>query len=106
MPDADMVSVTKVPNLIIELNNGSIDALVLEETIGESYIDQNPDLTFADIKLKSSEDEAYAIAMPKNSGEFKTEVDKIINKMVDDGTIEKNVQEARELVKTASNSEE
>lgn len=105
IPDADMVSVTKVPNLVIELNKGSIDALVLEETIGESYIEQNPDLSFANIDLKSSKDEAYAIAMPKNSGEFKTEVDKIIKKLIDDGTIEKNVQEAKALAKTAAEKE-
>lgn len=97
LPDAQMVSVAKVPNLIIELNQGSIDALVVEETVGASYISQNPDLQFADIDLKSSKDEAYSIALPKDSGTLKTEIDKIIKKLNDSGKIEEFVQKNIEL---------
>ena len=97
LPDAQMVSVAKVPNLIIELNQGSIDALVVEETVGASYISQNPDLQFANIDLKSSKDEAYSIALPKDSGTLKTEIDKIIKKLNDSGKIEEFVQKNIEL---------
>lgn len=97
LPDAQMVSVAKVPNLIIELNQGSIDALVVEETVGASYISQNPGLQFADIDLKSSKDEAYSIALPKDSGTLKTEIDKIIKKLNDSGKIEEFVQKNIEL---------
>ncbi|KAF1296822.1 amino acid ABC transporter substrate-binding protein [Enterococcus sp. JM4C] len=90
--DAQIVSVAKVPNLVIELNQGSIDALVVEETIGAAYIAQNEDLMFADIDLVSNEDEAYAIALPKGSTELKTEIDKILEGLTKDGTIEEYVQ--------------
>ncbi|MDH6363650.1 polar amino acid transport system substrate-binding protein [Enterococcus sp. PF1-24] len=100
LPDSTKVSVPKVPNLIVELNQGSIEALVLEKTIAESYIYQNPDLMLAEIELTSSEDEAYAIALPKDSGDLKTEIDKSIQKLIDNGQIEefvdKNIQLANQ----------
>ncbi|MGM0123859.1 polar amino acid transport system substrate-binding protein [Enterococcus sp. AZ194] len=95
--DAQIVSVAKVPNLVIELNQGSIDALVVEETIGAAYIAQNADLMFADIDLVSNEDEAYAIALPKGSTELKTELDKILEGLIKDGTVEEYVQKNSKL---------
>ena len=54
VPDAQLVSVAKVPNLIIELKQGSIDGLVLEETVANSYIENNPELMLADVDLVSA----------------------------------------------------
>ena len=97
LPDVQTVAIPRVPNLIVELNQGSIDALVLEETIAESYISQNPDLMFANIELKSSEDEAFAIAMPKDAGTLKTEIDDVLKEMIKDGSIDTYVKNAMEL---------
>lgn len=47
---------------------------------------------FADIDLVSSEDEAYAIALPKGSTELQEELNKIVKGLVDDGTVEEYVQ--------------
>lgn len=93
MQDPQIVSVAKVPNLILEVKQGSIDALVVEETVGAAYIAQNPELQFATIDLKSSADEAYAIAMQKGSDTLKSEIDKIIKGLIDSGEIEKYVNE-------------
>lgn len=92
LPDSNMISVPKVPTMINELKEGSLDAMVCEETVGASYIAQNPDLQFADIELTSSEDEAYAIALPKGSTELKDEINKIIKDLSDSGKIEEFVQ--------------
>lgn len=88
LAESQLVSITKVPNLIVELNQGSLDALVLEKTIAEAYISQNPDLMLAEIPLTSSEDEAYAIAMPKDSPVLKAEIDSILENLIDEGKIE------------------
>lgn len=97
LPDSQKVSIPRVPNLIVELNQGSIDALVLEETIAESYLSQNPDLMIADIELTSSEDEAFAIALPKGQDELKKEIDSVLQEMIDDGSIDQYVQDAMAL---------
>ncbi|MBL1227348.1 transporter substrate-binding domain-containing protein [Enterococcus sp. BWR-S5] len=97
LPDSQKVSIPRVPNLIVELNQGSIDALVLEETIAESYLSQNSDLMIADIELISSEDEAFAIALPKGQDDLKKEIDSILQEMIDDGSIDQYVQDAMTL---------
>ncbi|WP_321386984.1 transporter substrate-binding domain-containing protein [uncultured Enterococcus sp.] len=97
LPDSQKVSIPRVPNLIVELNQGSIDALVLEETIAESYLSQNSDLMIADIELTSSEDEAFAIALPKGQDDLKKEIDSILQEMIDDGSIDQYVQDAMTL---------
>lgn len=94
---AQIVSIPRVPNLVVELNQGSIDALVLEETIAESYMNQNQDLMFADIQLESSEDEAFAIAMPQGAETLKKELDTILKEMIEQGQIDQFVKEAMEL---------
>lgn len=100
MPDANLVSVAKVPNLVVELKQGSIDGLVLEKTIADSYISQNSDLQLSEVEFEADKDEAFSVAMPKNSGDLKTEVDKIVQKLLDEGKIdefvEKNVKVADE----------
>lgn len=109
LADANLVSIAKVPNLINELKQGSIDGLVLEETIAQAYIDQNPDIQFADIELKSNSDEAFAIALPKDSGKLKEEIDSILQKLIDDGSIdtfvEKNVVTADQTEATEESAE-
>lgn len=109
LSDANLVSIAKVPNLVNELKQGSIDGLVLEETIGQAYIDQNPDIQFADIELESNSDEAFAIALPKDSGKLKEEIDSILQKLIDDGSIdafvEKNVVTADQTETTEESAE-
>lgn len=97
MKDAKLVSIEKVPNMVIEVNSGSLDAMVVEKTIAESYVQQNPDLMIANIDLEASKDEAFAIALPKGSEELQTEINKIIKKLNDEGKIDEFVKQNHEL---------
>ncbi len=98
-----LVTIDKVPNMVVEVNQGSLDAMVVEKTIAESYIAQNPDLTIADITLEPSQDEAFAIALPKGSSELKKELNTIIKKLNDEGKIDEFIQKNNELAeKTAT----
>ncbi|MGX7351888.1 hypothetical protein RU97_GL002610 [Enterococcus canis] len=97
LSDAHLISLAKVPNLVNELKQGSIEGLVLEEAIGESYISQNKDIMFSDAKLQSNADEAFAIALPKNSGGLKTQVDASLKKLVDGDKIDEFVSKAVKL---------
>lgn len=98
-----LVTIDKVPNMVVEVNQGSLDAMVVEKTIAESYIAQNPDLTIADITLKPSADEAFAIALPKGSSDLQKELNTIIKKLNDEGKVEKFIKKNNELAeKTAA----
>lgn len=100
---AKLVTIDKVPNMIVEVNQGSLAATVVEKTIAESYIAQNPDLMIADISLEPAPDEAFAIALPKESSQLQKELNQIIKKLNDEGKIEEFIQKNNELAeKTAA----
>lgn len=101
--DAKLVSIEKVPNMVIEVNSGSLDAMVVEKTIAESYVQQNPELMIANIDLKANEDEAFAIALPKDgSDKLQAEINKIIKKLNDEGKIDEYVQQNHELAEKSA----
>ncbi|EOS7735033.1 transporter substrate-binding domain-containing protein [Enterococcus hirae] len=100
---AKLVTIDKVPNMIVEVNQGSLAATVVEKTIAESYIAQNPDLMIADISLEPAPDEAFAIALSKESSQLQKELNQIIKKLNDEGKIEEFIQQNNELAeKTAA----
>lgn len=100
---AKLVTIDKVPNMIVEVNQGSLAATVVEKKIAESYIAQNPDLMIADISLEPAPDEAFAIALPKESSQLQKELNQIIKKLNDEGKIEEFIQQNNELAeKTAT----
>lgn len=100
---AKLVTIDKVPNMIVEVNQGSLAATVVEKTIAESYIAQNPDLMIADISLEPAPDEAFAIALPKESSQLQKELNQIIKKLNDEGKFEEFIQQNNELAeKTAA----
>ena len=103
LPKAQLVSLAKVPNLIVEVKQGSLDALVLESAVAKSYVEQNPELAIADAKLTSSDNESYAIALKKDSKELKAKIDKVINKLKDEGKINEFIEKNTELADKQAN---
>ncbi|MDA3973551.1 transporter substrate-binding domain-containing protein [Enterococcus thailandicus] len=99
--DAQLVSVAKVPNLIIEVKQGSIDGLVLEETVANSYIENNPELMLADVDLVSSDEEAYAIALPKGEEDLQKKVNQVIKELQSSGKMDEFIKKNTELAKKA-----
>lgn len=99
--DAQLVSVAKVPNLIIEVKQGSIDGLVLEETVANSYIENNPELMLADADLVSSDEEAYAIALPKGEEDLQKKVNQVIKELQSSGKMDEFIKKNAELAKKA-----
>jgi polar amino acid transport system substrate-binding protein len=97
LSDAQLVSIAKVPNLVNELKQGSIDGLVLESAVADSYVAQNDDLVVADVALEASADDSYAIALPKDSSELKDELNRILKELNDNGTINEYVQKNTDL---------
>lgn len=97
LPDSQIVSLAKVPNLMVELKQNSIDAAVVESAVAKSYVAQNSDLTIADAKLKTAEGDSYAVALPKDSNELTEKINGALNKLINDGTIKNFVQKNTDL---------
>lgn len=94
LTNANTVSLTTTGEAVNELKNGQVKAVLLDSAVAEGYVAQNPDLAIASLAFEEEEENAKAIAMPKNSGDLKTEIDKIIAKIVESGEYNKYLEEA------------
>ena len=94
---AKIVSLVQNGEMINELKSGQVNGVVLEKPIAEGYVAKNDDLAIAQIKLKSSSSDAYAVAMPKGSSALKKKVDKVIKKLKKANKIDKFVKDAYNL---------
>ncbi len=80
----DGVSVTKAPSyqdLDVLLEQGRVDAACMDRCIAETYMDE--DREFLDTVIA---EQNYGVATQKDS-ELSSEVDRVIQEMLDDGTI-------------------
>lgn len=69
----------------LELKNGKLDAILLDELPAKSIVDQNDDLQIIDLNM---EPEKYAIAIAKGNTELQESINSTIAKMKEDGSYE------------------
>lgn len=94
-PDADIVALPKVTDIISELLGGKLDAAYIETAVAESYQKNYPDL---EIVLDVPYDvEGSAIGVSKGNAELLEAVNAAIAKAQEDGSMDKFVAEANEL---------
>lgn len=94
LSNANVVSLTLMGEAVNELKNGQVKAILLDSSVASGYIGQNPDLALAELTFEAEPENAKAIAMAKDSGDLKTEIDKIIAKIVESGEYDTYLEEA------------
>jgi len=93
MPQSELRALSKLPDLVLDLKSGNVEALVVEEPVANAYIAANPELVLADVQL--AQDEAgSAIAMPKGSPELVEAVNATLKRLADEGKIAQFVTDA------------
>lgn len=70
LPDSSLVSLTSNGEMINELKNNQLQAVVFGKAIAEGYVLQNDDLMIADMTLESNDIDAYAVALPKEQAKI------------------------------------
>lgn len=94
-PDADIVALPKVTDIISELLGGKLDAAYIETAVAESYQKNYPDL---EIVLDVPYDVAgSSIGVSKGNAELLAAVNEAIAAAVADGSMDQFVAEANEL---------
>lgn len=101
MPDSEMRSLTKLPDLILDLKSKNIAAVVVEEPIAEAYVGANPELIVSDIELVQ-DDAGYSVAMPKDSPELVEAVNATLQRLLDAGKIDEFVTEATNAMENSA----
>ena len=51
---SSLLSLPKITDLVIQLNSGLIDAIILEKNVAESYVKANSELAMANIDFSNS----------------------------------------------------
>jgi len=89
---ATLVSLPGNSDEVTQVESGQVVAAVMDSIVAKNYVDTNSDLAIAKISLtKTAEDAAFAVGMPKNSGELKTKIDKVISDLKASGEIQKMI---------------
>ena len=93
-PDADIISLPKVTDIISELLSGKMDAAYIETVVAESYQKNYPDLEIvADVPYDVA---GSSIGVVKDNPELLAAVNEAIAAAIDDGSMDTFVAEANE----------
>ncbi|QJC53407.1 transporter substrate-binding domain-containing protein [Paenibacillus albicereus] len=96
---AKLTSLAKIPELILELTSGRVDALIVEKPVADQYVKTQDSIALANVKIEQSEEEAgSAIAIKKGNQKLLDAVNKTIDRLQANGDIDRFVVEANELV--------
>lgn len=79
----------KYPDAVLALQNGKVDAILMDKTSAEKFLAANNDLEIMEADYES---EDYAFAIGKEEDEAKEIINKAIKELQDDGTIEEIVK--------------
>ena len=94
-PDADIISLPKVTDIIAELLAGKLDAAYIETVVAESYQKNYPDLEIVcDVPYDVA---GSAIGVVKDNDALLAAVNEAIAAAIEDGSMETFVAEANEL---------
>ncbi|MFC5701843.1 ABC transporter substrate-binding protein [Cohnella faecalis] len=94
--DAKVKSLGKTTELVLELKSRKVDALIVELPVAQGYVANNPDLALTDITPKY-ESGGSAVAVAKGEAGLLAEIQKTLDRLTADKTIDKWVSEMTEL---------
>ncbi|WP_339787142.1 ABC transporter substrate-binding protein [Paenibacillus sp. FSL R7-0313] len=96
---AKLTSLAKIPELILELQTGRVDALILEKPVAEQYVKNQEGLVVANVEIEQAEDEGgSAIAVKKGNQKLLDQINTTLEKLKTNGDIERFVVEANEML--------
>ena len=91
--DADFQLLSNVNNLILELKSGKVDAIVMESAVAQIAVKNNPELAVGKPVYEETEG-GNAVAIAKGNKDLVNVVNKVISRVVEDGTMNKYIEEA------------
>lgn len=97
--NSNIKSLLRVPELILELLSGKVDALIMEGPVAEQYVNVNPELIIINIdELNPSTSLGSAIGIKKGQNELLMQVNKTISRLINENKINEFFNESLKLV--------
>lgn len=97
LPDNEIKALGKVTDLILDLKNNKVDAILVELPVAQFNCEKNTGIALTSF-IVEDKDGGSAIAMNKGSDELVEQVNKTIAKLKDENKIEEYFNEANQLV--------
>ncbi|MBO6240915.1 MAG: transporter substrate-binding domain-containing protein [Butyrivibrio sp.] len=94
-PDADIIQLTKVTDIVAELIAGKLDGAYIETAVAESYAKNYPDLCVV-LDVPYEEAEGSAIGISKGNDALKEAVNEAIKSAIDSGKMDEFIATANE----------
>ncbi|WP_127532798.1 ABC transporter substrate-binding protein [Paenibacillus kobensis] len=95
---AKLTSLSKISELVLELTSGRVDAVIAEKPVTELYAKNRSDIALADVVVPGDEEGGSAIALKKKNKPLVDEVNKVLDEMKQDGSLDQYIIDANELV--------
>lgn len=93
--ESEIIGLSKITDLILELNNEKIDGIILAEPVANAYASHNEGLYVPEIIL--GQEDGVSVAVNKGQTGLIEEINKTLDRLIKDGSIDKFVQEATAL---------
>ncbi|MBE9388677.1 ABC transporter substrate-binding protein/permease [Vagococcus salmoninarum] len=94
---SEVVSLPKVTDIVLNLQNKKVDGAVIEGPVAEAYVAQNPALALTDIDFENGQAD-MAIAMSKEAPALQTKVNETVKDIQDNNLMEVYKEEAGKLM--------
>ncbi|GFN30112.1 ABC transporter substrate-binding protein [Paenibacillus xylaniclasticus] len=95
---AKITSLSKISELVMELASGRVDAVIAEKPVAEQYAKNRNDITVANVVVPGDEEGGSAIAVKKNNKPLVDELNRVLDELKQDGSLDQYIIEANELV--------
>lgn len=93
---AKLTSLDKISDIIMQLDSGRVDVAIIEGPVAESFVKNVKGIAITDAKLEV-EDDGYVVGIKKGNQELLDQVNSTLDRLMNDGSIEKFVKEASDL---------
>lgn len=95
--NAKLTSLGKIPDLILQLENKMVDALVVEKPVADSFTSKKSTIVIAEAQVSNNE-KGSAIAIKKGNEDFVELVNKTLERLNNEKAIDKFVVDANNMV--------
>ncbi|QZY54509.1 transporter substrate-binding domain-containing protein [Crassaminicella profunda] len=92
---ADLKLISKITDLVLEISNDKIDAVILGKATAQAYADRNEELFVPEFSLGGGN--GSAIAVKKGNEDFVKELNNIIDQLKKEGKIDQFIENATQL---------
>jgi len=92
---SEKVALSKIPNLIMELQTGKIDGIILAEVVANNYAEANESISVNGLHLGS--EGGVALAVNKGNEDLLEAINKTIDSVVSDGSFDQMIIDAMTL---------